>query len=119
MSVAGLVLAALLFRYEAGVYATPYTKSTMSVDVAGGELLPVHVNLTFPSLPCQLLSVDALDASAGGVAVQRMRVVVASSASCSTRTVTRLVSRGGVAAAIDAITAPQAMAKRIYAACSP
>ena len=30
---------------------------------AGGELLPSHLNLTFPSLPCAVLSLDALDMS--------------------------------------------------------
>ncbi|XP_042408402.1 endoplasmic reticulum-Golgi intermediate compartment protein 3-like isoform X2 [Zingiber officinale] len=35
----------------------------MSVDVKRGETLPIHINMTFPSLPCDVLSVDAVDMS--------------------------------------------------------
>ncbi|ONK65203.1 uncharacterized protein A4U43_C07F34740 [Asparagus officinalis] len=35
----------------------------MSVDVKRGETLPIHINMTFPALPCQVLSVDAIDMS--------------------------------------------------------
>ncbi|MBA0861055.1 hypothetical protein Goshw_023973, partial [Gossypium schwendimanii] len=35
----------------------------MSVDLKRGETLPIHINMTFPSLPCDVLSVDAIDMS--------------------------------------------------------
>ncbi|XP_028549141.1 endoplasmic reticulum-Golgi intermediate compartment protein 3 isoform X2 [Dendrobium catenatum] len=35
----------------------------MSVDLKRGETLPIHINVTFPSLPCEVLSVDAIDLS--------------------------------------------------------
>ncbi|XP_058729450.1 uncharacterized protein LOC131601605 isoform X2 [Vicia villosa] len=35
----------------------------MSVDLNRGETLPIHINMTFPSLPCDVLSVDAIDMS--------------------------------------------------------
>ncbi|KAG6501294.1 hypothetical protein ZIOFF_041173 [Zingiber officinale] len=38
-------------------------KAPMSVDVKRGETLPIHINMTFPSLPCDVLSVDAVDMS--------------------------------------------------------
>ncbi|KAF2288809.1 hypothetical protein GH714_014410 [Hevea brasiliensis] len=33
------------------------------VDLKRGETLPIHINMTFPSLPCDVLSVDAIDLS--------------------------------------------------------
>lgn len=35
----------------------------MAVDLKRGETLPIHINMTFPSLPCDVLSVDAIDMS--------------------------------------------------------
>ncbi|KAJ0631467.1 putative endoplasmic reticulum vesicle transporter [Helianthus annuus] len=35
----------------------------MAVDLKRGETLPIHINMSFPSLPCQVLSVDAIDMS--------------------------------------------------------
>ncbi|KAA3464455.1 endoplasmic reticulum-Golgi intermediate compartment protein 3-like isoform X5 [Gossypium australe] len=35
----------------------------MSVDLKRGETLPIHINMTFPSLPCDVASVDAIDLS--------------------------------------------------------
>ncbi|TVU01858.1 hypothetical protein EJB05_52672, partial [Eragrostis curvula] len=35
----------------------------MSVDLKRGENLPIHINMSFPSLPCEVLSVDAIDMS--------------------------------------------------------
>ncbi|KAL8131958.1 hypothetical protein AgCh_007745 [Apium graveolens] len=37
--------------------------SQMSVDLKRGETLPIHINMTFPSLPCDVISVDAIDMS--------------------------------------------------------
>ncbi|KAG0597398.1 hypothetical protein M758_UG335100 [Ceratodon purpureus] len=35
----------------------------MSVDVKRGEKLPIHINMTFPAMPCEVLSLDAIDMS--------------------------------------------------------
>ncbi|XP_048327410.2 uncharacterized protein LOC107416787 isoform X2 [Ziziphus jujuba] len=63
VSVIGLVIMATLFLHELGYYLTTYTVHQMSVDLKRGETLPIHINMTFPSLPCDVLSVDAIDMS--------------------------------------------------------
>ncbi|KAJ6700250.1 ENDOPLASMIC RETICULUM-GOLGI INTERMEDIATE COMPARTMENT PROTEIN [Salix purpurea] len=63
VSIIGLVTMATLFYHELSYYLTPYTVHQMSVDLKRGETLPIHVNITFPSLPCDVLSVDAIDMS--------------------------------------------------------
>lgn len=63
VSVIGLVIMATLFLHELRYYLTTYTVHQMSVDLKRGEMLPIHINMTFPSLPCDVLSVDAVDLS--------------------------------------------------------
>lgn len=63
VSVVGLVIMSLLFLHELRYYLTTYTVHQMSVDLKRGETLPIHINMTFPSLPCDVLSVDAIDMS--------------------------------------------------------
>ncbi|XP_058787229.1 uncharacterized protein LOC131661641 [Vicia villosa] len=63
VSVIGLIIMATLFLHEMGYYLTTYTVHEMSVDLNRGETLPIHINMTFPSLPCDVLSVDAIDMS--------------------------------------------------------
>lgn len=63
VSVVGLVIMATLFVHELGYYISTYTVHQMSVDLKRGENLPIHINITFPSLPCDVLSVDAIDMS--------------------------------------------------------
>ncbi|XP_058754066.1 uncharacterized protein LOC131627244 [Vicia villosa] len=63
VSVIGLIIMATLFLHELGYYLTTYTVHEMSVDLNRGETLPIHINMTFPSLPCDVLSVDAIDMS--------------------------------------------------------
>ncbi|GLT49012.1 hypothetical protein SLA2020_225980 [Shorea laevis] len=63
VSVVGLVIMAILFLHELRYYITTYTVHQMSVDLKRGETLPIHINMTFPSLPCDVLSVDAIDMS--------------------------------------------------------
>ncbi|XP_057247654.1 uncharacterized protein LOC104902637 isoform X3 [Beta vulgaris subsp. vulgaris] len=54
---------ATLFIHELRYYLSTYTVNQMSVDLKRGEILPIHINMTFPSLPCDVLSVDAIDMS--------------------------------------------------------
>lgn len=63
VSIIGLIIMATLFLHELGYYLTTYTVHQMSVDLKRGETLPIHINMTFPSLPCDVLSVDAIDMS--------------------------------------------------------
>ncbi|XP_022740373.1 endoplasmic reticulum-Golgi intermediate compartment protein 3-like isoform X3 [Durio zibethinus] len=63
VSIVGLVIMAALFIHELTYYLTTYTVHQMSVDLKRGETLPIHINMTFPSLPCDVLSVDAIDMS--------------------------------------------------------
>lgn len=63
VSVIGLIIMATLFIHELKFYLTTKTVHEMSVDVKRGENLPIHINMTFPSIPCQILSVDAIDMS--------------------------------------------------------
>ncbi|CAJ1965386.1 unnamed protein product [Sphenostylis stenocarpa] len=63
VSVIGLIIMATLFVHELGYYLKTYTIHQMSVDLKRGETLPIHINMTFPALPCDVLSVDAIDMS--------------------------------------------------------
>ncbi|GER38029.1 endoplasmic reticulum-Golgi intermediatecompartment protein 3 [Striga asiatica] len=54
---------ATLFLHELSYYLSTYTVHEMAVDSKRGETLPIHINMTFPSLPCDVLSVDAIDMS--------------------------------------------------------
>ncbi|KAG8369170.1 hypothetical protein BUALT_Bualt15G0123400 [Buddleja alternifolia] len=63
VSVVGLVIMATLFLHELTYYLSTYTVHQMAVDLKRGETLPIHINMTFPSLPCDVLSVDAIDMS--------------------------------------------------------
>ncbi|KAJ8445681.1 hypothetical protein Cgig2_007157 [Carnegiea gigantea] len=63
VSIFGLVIMATLFLHELRYYLSTYRVHQMSVDLKRGETLPIHINMTFPSLPCDVLSVDAIDMS--------------------------------------------------------
>ncbi|PIA39797.1 hypothetical protein AQUCO_02600334v1 [Aquilegia coerulea] len=63
VSIIGLSIMAILFLHELTYYITTYTVHQMSVDLKRGETLPIHINMTFPSLPCDVVSVDAIDMS--------------------------------------------------------
>lgn len=63
VSLVGLVIMVTLFIYELTFYLTTVTVHQMAVDHTQGETLPIHINMTFPALPCQILSVDAIDMS--------------------------------------------------------
>ncbi|GMH12505.1 hypothetical protein Nepgr_014346 [Nepenthes gracilis] len=63
VSIIGMLIMATLFLHELRYYLSTYTVHQMSVDLKRGETLPIHINMTFPSLPCDVLSVDAIDMS--------------------------------------------------------
>ncbi|XAR57671.1 hypothetical protein NMG60_11025913 [Bertholletia excelsa] len=63
VSIVGLIIMATLFLHELRYHLSTYTVHQMAVDLKRGETLPIHINMTFPSLPCDVLSVDAIDMS--------------------------------------------------------
>ncbi|CAN0879735.1 Endoplasmic reticulum-Golgi intermediate compartment protein 3 [Linum grandiflorum] len=63
VSIIGLVIMATLFLHELSYYLQTYKVHQMSVDLTRGQTLPIDVNITFPSLPCDVLSMDAVDMS--------------------------------------------------------
>ncbi|CAL4925784.1 unnamed protein product [Urochloa decumbens] len=63
VTILGLIIMFTLFVHELQFYLTTYTVHQMSVDLKRGETLPIHINMSFPSLPCEVLSVDAIDMS--------------------------------------------------------
>ncbi|KAF9588950.1 hypothetical protein IFM89_017629 [Coptis chinensis] len=63
VSIIGLAIMATLFLHELQYYLSVYTVHQMSVDLKRGEILPIHINMSFPSLPCDVVSVDAIDMS--------------------------------------------------------
>lgn len=60
--VSGLFMA-LLFFSELRLFTRVSTVHELSVDTSRGEMLEIHFDMTFPSLPCSWLSIDAMDIS--------------------------------------------------------
>jgi hypothetical protein len=63
VSVSALVLILLLFFSELSLYLRTETRDHLLVDVSRGEKLRINFDITFPHIPCNLLSVDAMDVS--------------------------------------------------------
>jgi hypothetical protein len=64
VSLAALALAALLLISEVAFFASSEVVEHMEVDAGGrGEVMRVNFDVVFPSLPCAIVSVDAVDAS--------------------------------------------------------
>ncbi|XP_024522703.1 probable endoplasmic reticulum-Golgi intermediate compartment protein 3 isoform X2 [Selaginella moellendorffii] len=63
LTIVGVSIILVLFAYEFKFYLSTNVVHQMSVDTTRGQNLPIHINITFPSLPCQILSVDAIDMS--------------------------------------------------------
>lgn len=53
----------LLFISELRLYLNAVTETQLVVDTARGGTLRINFDVTFPALPCSLLSVDAMDIS--------------------------------------------------------
>lgn len=63
VTILGLLTTIVLFIHELGFYLKPYSIHEMAVDNNRGQLLDISLNISFPGLPCQVLSLDALDMS--------------------------------------------------------
>ena len=53
----------ILFFGELSLYLTTNTVHEMSVDTSRGEKLHINLNVTFPSMPCSVISLDTMDIS--------------------------------------------------------
>lgn len=53
----------LLFFSELGLYLHTVTETKLVVDTSRGETLRINFDVTFPAIPCSLLSLDAMDIS--------------------------------------------------------
>ncbi|EIE27037.1 DUF1692-domain-containing protein [Coccomyxa subellipsoidea C-169] len=63
VTVLGVILAIVLFANELREYTTPFSIQTMSVDTSRAHYIRMNFNFTYPSMPCQVLSLDATDMS--------------------------------------------------------
>lgn len=53
----------LLFFSELRLYIHPVTETQLVVDTSRGETLRINFDVTFPALPCSIISLDAMDIS--------------------------------------------------------
>eukprot|EP00250_Pteridium_aquilinum_P003513 c13825_g1_i2 orf=635-1795(-) len=57
------VVMLLLFLTELRIYLHPVTTTELTVDTSRGETLQIYLDITFPSLACSIVSLDAMDIS--------------------------------------------------------
>lgn len=53
----------LLFVSELRLFFHPITETKLVVDTSRGETFRIYFDITFPALPCSMMSVDAMDIS--------------------------------------------------------
>lgn len=63
ISVISGIFIVILFLYEWRAYVTVEVDQELFVDLTRNQKLTINLNLTFPHLPCALLSLDAMDVS--------------------------------------------------------
>ncbi|VFR00353.1 unnamed protein product [Cuscuta campestris] len=63
ITLASSVLMLLLFISELRLYLHAVTETKLVVDTSRGETLRINFDVTFPALPCSIISVDAMDIS--------------------------------------------------------
>ncbi|MEW5301102.1 MAG: hypothetical protein WDW36_003982 [Sanguina aurantia] len=63
ITIAATVVMVLLFLSEIRLYVAVNTHHELSVDTSRGETIAIHVDVTFPKMPCAWLSLDAMDIS--------------------------------------------------------
>ncbi|KAM3342564.1 hypothetical protein P3S68_027530 [Capsicum galapagoense] len=63
ITVASSIIMTLLFISELRLYLHAVTETKLVVDTSRGETLRINFDITFPSLACSILSVDAMDIS--------------------------------------------------------
>ncbi|XP_019190442.1 PREDICTED: endoplasmic reticulum-Golgi intermediate compartment protein 3-like isoform X2 [Ipomoea nil] len=63
ITLASSVVMLLLFFSELRLYLHAVTETQLVVDTSRGETLRINFDISFPALPCSILSVDAMDIS--------------------------------------------------------
>ncbi|CAM8894990.1 unnamed protein product [Rhodiola kirilowii] len=63
LTLASSIVMLLLFFSELSLYLHTVTDTKLNVDTARGETLKIYFDVTFPAVPCSLLSLDAIDIS--------------------------------------------------------
>ncbi|KAF8405993.1 hypothetical protein HHK36_008073 [Tetracentron sinense] len=63
ITLASSIVMLLLFISELRLYLHAVTETKLIVDTSRGETLRINFDVTFPALPCSLLSLDAMDIS--------------------------------------------------------
>jgi hypothetical protein len=63
ISIACVLLVTILFVYEWQAYMTLEVNQQLFVDIGRGQKFHINVDITFPHLPCKILSVDSMDVS--------------------------------------------------------
>jgi len=63
VSILALLFMSILFVTEVSLYLTTEISPQLSVDQSLGGKIDIHLDITFPSLPCVLISVNAIDKS--------------------------------------------------------
>ncbi|KAK9219608.1 hypothetical protein WN943_008254 [Citrus x changshan-huyou] len=63
ITVVSSIVMLLLFFSELRLYLNAVTETKLLVDTSRGETLRINFDVTFPALPCSILSVDAMDIS--------------------------------------------------------
>ncbi|XP_060198837.1 uncharacterized protein LOC132627485 [Lycium barbarum] len=63
ITLASSIIMTLLFISELQLYLHAVTETKLIVDTSRGETLRINFDITFPALPCSILSVDAMDIS--------------------------------------------------------
>ncbi|XP_059279800.1 uncharacterized protein LOC132033758 [Lycium ferocissimum] len=63
ITLASSIIMTLLFISELQLYLHAVTETKLVVDTSRGETLRINFDITFPALPCSIVSVDAMDIS--------------------------------------------------------
>ncbi|XP_073010887.1 uncharacterized protein [Typha latifolia] len=63
ITIASSIVMFLLFISELRLYLHAVTETKLVVDTSRGETLRINFDVTFPALPCSILSLDAMDIS--------------------------------------------------------
>ena len=63
ISICGIIVMTVLFLGELSLYLTTTTVHELSVDTSRGEKLRINFDISFPRMPCSIISLDTMDIS--------------------------------------------------------
>lgn len=75
ISITSIILIVLLALVEITDFAQIKTNQHLFVDTSRGQQLRINMNITFPALPCSVLTLDTLDMSGNHAPDQARQVV--------------------------------------------